>query len=108
MLYMAKEQNNSFDALIACHSLVMIRYLLLVYIMSKRRLTGPMGPLFRQVSEEQSILMMAQLLWANVKELIIRSNDVLCYKIKPDTLFHCIDIIENTVIRQMRLASAKL
>ena len=108
MLYMAKEQSNTFDALIACHSLVMIRYLLLVYIMGKRRLTGPMGPLFRQVSEEQSILMMAQLLWANVKELIIRSSDVLCYKIEPDMLFHCIDIIEDTVVRQMRLASAKL
>jgi hypothetical protein len=29
MLYMAKEQSNTFDALIACHSLVMIRHLLL-------------------------------------------------------------------------------
>jgi hypothetical protein len=29
MLYMAKEQSNTFDALIACHSLVMSRYLLL-------------------------------------------------------------------------------
>jgi IS4 transposase len=28
MLYMAKEQSNTFDALVACHSLVMIRYLL--------------------------------------------------------------------------------
>jgi hypothetical protein len=38
MLYMAKEQSNTFDALVACHSLVMIRYLLLVYILGKRRL----------------------------------------------------------------------
>ncbi len=41
MLYMAKEQSNTFDALVACHSLVMIRYLILVYILSKRRLAGP-------------------------------------------------------------------
>jgi len=108
MLYMAKEQSNTFDALVACHSLVMIRYLLLVYILSKRRLTGPIGPLFRQLSDDQSMLMMAQSLWANVKELIIRSSDVLCYKIEPDILFHFIDIIEDTIIRQTLLASAKL
>ena len=108
MLYMAKEQSNNFDALIACHSLVMIRYLLLVYIMGKRRLTGPVGPLFRHLADDQSLLMMAQSLWANVKELIIRSSDVLCYKIEPDTLFHFIDIIEDTIIRQTRIASAKL
>lgn len=108
MLYMAKEQSNTFDALVACHSLVMIRYLLLVYILSKRRLTGPVGPLFRQLADDHSMLLMAQALWANVKELIIRSSDVLCYKIEPDTLFHFIDIIEDTIIRQMNLASAKL
>ncbi len=108
MLYMAKEQSNTFDALVACHSLVMIRYLILVYILSKRRLAGPVGPLFRQLSDDQSMLMMAQSLWANVKELIIRSSDVLCYKIEPDILFHFIDIIEDTIIRQTRIASAKL
>jgi len=108
MLYMAKEQSNTFDALVACHSLVMIRYLLLVYILSKRRLIGPVGPLFRELAEDQSMLMMAQALWTNVKELIIRSSDVLCYKIEPDILFHFIDIIEDTIIKQTQLASAKL
>lgn len=76
--------------------------------MGKRRLTGTVGPLFRQLADDQSMLMMAQSLWANVKELIIRSSDVLCYKIEPDTLFHFIDIIEDTIIMQTRLASAKL
>jgi hypothetical protein len=108
MLYMAKEQSNTFDALVACHSLVMIRYLLLVYILSKRRLIGPLGPLFRELAEDQSMLMMAQTLWTNVKELIIRSSDVFCYKIEPDILLHFIDIIEDTIIKQTRLASAKL
>lgn len=108
MLYMAKEQSQNFDALVACHSLVMIRYLLLVYILGKRRITGPIGPLFRQLADEQSMLMMAQWLWANVKELIIESSDVLCYKIELDTMLNYIDIIENTVIRQMQLAAAKL
>ncbi len=108
MLYMSKEQSNTFDALIACHSLVMIRYLLLVYILNKRRSSGPVGPLFREMADDHSLLLMAQSLWANVKELIIRSTDVLCYKIEPDLLLHFIDIIEDTIIRQTRIASAKL
>ena len=57
MLNMAKEQSKTFDALIACHSLVMIRYLLLVYIMSKRKISGPLGPLFRQLADGQSLLL---------------------------------------------------
>jgi hypothetical protein len=108
MLYMGKEQSNTFDAMVACYSLVMIRYLLLVYILSKRRLVGPLGPLFRQVSEDQTLLMLAETVWAYVKELIIRSSDVLCYKIEPDLLFHFFDIIEDTILRQTRLTSAKL
>lgn len=108
MLYLGKEQSNTFDALVASYSLVMIRYLLLVYILGKRRLSGSIGPLFRQLSDDQSLLVMAQALWANVKELIIRSSDVLCYKIEPDTLLHFIDIIEDTIIRHTRIVSAKL
>ena len=108
MLYMGKEQSHTFDAMVACYSLVMIRYLLLVYILSKRRLTGPLGPLFRQVSENQTVMMLAETVWAYVKELIIRSSDVLCYKIEPDVLLNFFDIIEDTIIRHTRLVSAKL
>ncbi len=108
MLYLGKEQSNTFDALVASYSLVMIRYLILVYILGKRRLTGSVGPLFRQLSDDQSLLLMAQALWANVKELIIRSSEVLCYKIEPDLLLHFIDIIEDTIIRHTRIVSAKL
>ena len=108
MPYMSKEQSNTFDALVACHSLVMIRYLSIVHILAKRRLTGPIGPLFRQPADDHSMLTMAQSLWATVKELMIRSSDVLCYPIEPDTLFHFIDIIADTIINQMKIASAKL
>lgn len=95
---MAKEQSNNFDALVVCHSLVMIHYLLLVYILSKRRIIGPVSLLFRQLADDQNMLVLAQSLSANVKELIIRSSDVLCYKIGPDALFHFNDIIEDTII----------
>ena len=46
MLYLGQGQSETFDALIALASLVMLRYLLLVYILAKRQLSGPLGPLF--------------------------------------------------------------
>ena len=52
--------------------------------------------------------MIAQSLWVNIKELIVRSSVALCYKIEPEIMFHFIDIIEDTIISQMRIASAKL
>jgi hypothetical protein len=45
MLYMAKEQSNTFDALIACQSLVMIRYLLLVYIFGQTKINWRTRPI---------------------------------------------------------------
>jgi len=44
MLYMSKEQSNTFDALIACHSLVMIRYLLLGGYLEQAQIDGAGGP----------------------------------------------------------------
>jgi IS4 transposase len=108
LFYMGKDQSNTFDALVASNSLVMIRYLLIVYILSKRRIEGPIGPLFRQESDKQTFLLFARAIWANVKELIFRSSDILSYQIDLDTLFHVIDIIENAVLDQIPVLSAKL
>lgn len=108
MLYMGKEQSNTFDAIVACYSMVMIRYLLLVYILNKRRNDGPIGPLFRELSDENQLLSMAEKLWANIKELIIRSSRIICYKIEPDIVLHLLDMIEDTIIRPANLLTAKL
>lgn len=108
MLYMGKEQSNTFDAAVACHSMVMIRYLLLVYILGKRMMKGPIGPLFRELSDENLLLSMAQKLWAYIKELIIRSSHVICYKIEPDIVLHLLDMIEDSIIKPTNLSTAKL
>jgi len=108
MLYMGKEQSNTFDATVACYSMVMIRYLLMVYIINKRRLHGPIGPLFRQISDDHVLLLVAEKLWASVKELIIRSSHIICYKIEPDIILHLIDIVEDNILEQTRLLTAKL
>ncbi len=108
MLYMGKEQSNTFDAVIACHSMVIIRYLLLVYILGKRMAKGPIGPLFRELSDENLMLSMAEKLWAYIKELIIRSSHVICYKIEPDIILHLLDMIEDSIVKPINLSTAKL
>ena len=108
MLYMGKEQSNTFDALIASQSLVMIRYLILVYIQIKHGLNTCVGPLFRQMSDDQSLWMFSRAVWDRVKELIFKSSDILSYRIEPDLLFHFIDIIEDLIAKQSRWGTAKL
>ena len=108
MLYMGKEQSNTFDAAVTCYSMVMIRYLLLVYILNKRRIKGPIGPLFRELSDENQLLSMAEKLWAHIKELIIRSSHVICYKIEPDIVLHLLEIIEDNIIAPAKSLTAKL
>lgn len=108
MLRMGKEQSNTFDALVACQSLVMIRYLILVYIQIKRRLGTSVGPLFRQLADDQSIWMLSRRIWTHVKELIAKSSDILSHRIDPDTIFHFIEIIEDLIVEQTQLVTAKL
>ena len=86
----------------------MIRYLLLVYILGKRILKGPIGPLFRELSDENLLLSMAERFWAFIKELIIKSSHLICYKIEPDILFHILDLIEDSIIKPVNLSTAKL
>ena len=103
MLYMGKEQSNTFDATVACCSFVMIRYLLLVYIFNKRRASGPIGSLLRELSDENQLLSKTQKLWANIKKLIIRSSQVISYKIEPDIVLYLLDLIEDNIIAPTKL-----
>jgi hypothetical protein len=108
MLALGKEQSKTFDATVASYSIVMLRYLLLVYIISKRRITGPVGPLFREISEKQTFLHMAEKMWDYIKELFIDSSNILLYEIKPDIVTHIIETIEYKLLNQNEFLTAKL
>jgi hypothetical protein len=108
MLYLGKEQNETFEAIIACYSLVMIRYLLLGYILNKYRLTGPIGPLFRELVETHLQLYLTEKIWAYIKELMIVSSQLLWPEIEPDKFLHLLEIIEDASINQTQKLTAKL
>jgi len=108
MLYLGKEQSETFDAAVACYSFVMIRYLLLVYILNKYQIKGPMGPLFRDLVDEHIQLYLAEEVWAYIKELMITSSQLFCPEMEPDKFLHLIDIVEDAMSRQLQKLTAKL
>jgi IS4 transposase len=108
LLYLGKEQSETFDAVLACYSLVMIRYLLLVYILHKYQLTGPMGPLFRDLSELYLQLYLTEKVWAYIKELMIVSSELLWPQMEPDKFIHLIEIVEHAILNQLAELTAKL
>ena len=108
MLYLGKEQSETFDAIVACYSIVMIRYLLLVYILNKYNLTGPMGPLFRELVESHLQLALAEKMWAYVKELMITSSQLFWPEMEPDKFLHLLDIVEDAITNQVQMLTAKL
>lgn len=97
MLYLGKEQSVTFDAAIAGYSLTMIRYLLLVYLMNTSRLVGPLGPLFRDVSDTEMMLQVADHLWEHIKQAIFKSIDLFFGKAEFKYIVKLIDIVEDAI-----------
>ncbi len=108
LLYMGKEQSKTFDATIACHSIVMIRYLLLVYILNKRRLTGSIGSIFNDVVDKQEPLLFAEKIWSYVRDQLLKSIKVISYKIEIDNVMDLLEIIDGIVGRELSFVPAKL
>ena len=86
----------------------MIRYLLLVYILNKYKLTGPIGPLFRGLVETHLQLYMAEKVWAYIKDLMIASSQLFWPEMEPDKFLHLIEIIEDAITNQLQKLTAKL
>jgi hypothetical protein len=60
------------------------------------------------MSDDHLTLLIAEQMWLHVKELLIKSSHIISYKIEPDVLFYLIDIIEEVVLKQMQISTAKL
>ena len=105
---MGKEQSETFDAVIACYSLVMIRYLLLVYILARHGHRVSLGPLFREMVETHLQMFYMAKVWDKVKALMFVSSPLVCTKIDPDNFLELIDILENIIMEQLIITTAKL
>ena len=108
MLYLGKEQSETFEAVVASYSLVMIRYLLLVFILRKYHRTVPLGPLFRELQETHAQLIIMETMWGYIKDILILSSHLLLGEIEPDRFLHFLDIVEDAILMQAKGATAKL
>lgn len=108
LLYLGKEQSRTFDAVIACYSLVMVRYLFLVYILNKYQIQGPLGPLFRDLSDVHLQYYMTEKVWMYIKELIVLSSHLFLTDFDTNKILQLIDIVEYNITTQITNFTAKL
>lgn len=108
LLYLGKEQSVAFDAIVACYSLVMIRYLLLVYILHKYHASRSLGPVFRDLVETHLQLVMMESVWGYIKEILTLSSTLFLADIEPDRFLHFLDIVEDALLTKAQEATAKV
>jgi hypothetical protein len=108
LLALGRGQSESFDALIAWTSIVMIRYLLLVHILSKRHRPGTIGPLFRELAQEQLQLSVVSAIWSRVRQALMMSSQLLSSESDTETFFYLLDLIESTMLDTCTETCAKL
>ena len=88
--------------------MVLIRYLLLVYILSRYDFTGPIGPLFKKLADTHLQLCIIEKVWTNIIDLMITSSDIVCYQIPIDIILHFLDLIEKAITQGLSIGTAKL
>lgn len=108
LLGLGKGQSETFDAILAWASIVMIRYLILVYILAKRQLTGPIGPLFQELAREHLQLAVIQSLWARIRQILMLSTQLFSSNSESEDFFYLLDVLENSLIDCQMEACAKL
>lgn len=108
MLRLGKDQSETFDAVVAWASIVMIRYLILVYILSKRQLLGPIGPLFQELAREHLQLALAQSLWNRIRQVLMLSTQLFLSNSDSEEFFYLLDMIESSLLDCQMEGCAKL
>lgn len=108
MLYLGKGQSETFDAVVALASLVMLRYLLLVYILAKRQLKGPIGPLFQELAHEHLQIAVAEILWSRIREIFMVSSQLFWDDFESEKFLHLLDSVEDTLLNYGFSSTAKL
>jgi len=108
LLYMGKEQSETFDAVIAAYGLVVVRYLILVYILNKYHSGTSCGPLFRELVKTHCELIMMNTIWSSIKEVLILSSGLFLTEIDSDKFLSFLDIVEDAILIHEQKISAKL
>ena len=108
LLGLGKGQSETFDAVVAWASIVMIRYLILLYILARRQLMGPVGPLFQELAREHLQLAVVQSLWSRIRQVLMLSSQIFSGNSDSEDFFYLLDMLEDSLIDCQLGGCAKL
>jgi len=93
---------------VAWASIVMIRYLILIYILAKRQLTGPIGPLFQELARDHLQLALIQSFWIRIRQILMVSSQLFSSSSGQEEFFYLLDLLEHSLLDLPLEGSAKL
>jgi len=109
MLALGQGQSECFDALIAWTSIVMIRYLLLVYMLAgKQGMSSSIGPLFEQLAQQHLELTVMPVLMDRLRQVFMMSSLLFQETSETENLLYMLDLIDNAICHKPINSCAKL
>ena len=109
MLESCKGHSECFDALIAWTSIVMIRYLLLVYMLAgKQGMSSSIGPLFEQLAQQHLELTVMPVLMDRLRQVFMMSSLLFQETSETENLLYMLDLIDNAICHKPMNSCAKL
>lgn len=106
LLELGKGQSETFDAVVAWASIVMIRHPLLIFV--KRQIIGPIDPLFKELAHEHQLLATMRSLWGRFRQILMLSSQLFSSSQNPGELFYFLDVLENSFTIHQLEGCAKL
>lgn len=104
LLDFGKEQNQDFDAIVAHHSLVFIRYILIAYILRTKGIRSLVAVLFEKVADQILEITYARRIMDYFKLLLCLSIEILSVKIAGEKLFQLLKLIDHLTETQLAIA----
>jgi hypothetical protein len=103
LLHFGREQNQDFDAILAHHSLVFIRYILLAYILRAKGIYSVVGTLFEKLTDQILERTYARRVMDYFKLLLCLSIEILSLKIPREKVSQLLQLIDYLVESKLQI-----
>jgi hypothetical protein len=91
-------QSECFDAVIAWASIVMIRYILLVYILARKQgVAGSVGPIFQQLARQHLELAVMPVLMDHIRQIFMMSSQLFQDNLETENCLYVLDLIDCAI-----------
>jgi hypothetical protein len=104
LLHFGKEQNQDFDAILAHHSLVFIRYILIAYILRVKGIYSVVGTLFEKIADQSLETTYARRIMDYFKLLLCLSIEILSLRIPKEKVCQLLQLIDYLIENKLTIA----